>query len=174
MMKINQVSSPSSVTEAQTISFLDNRGHGKYGTYYVCRDSLSLFKVIEKIKAIPEIDFFNNNREHLVYGDSICPGLAINFAKKLKPERTYKIDSSYNLEDIMNLAQPVRGDFYEKASKFDFSVIFYWASFVGRINNNVFEIVDELKNNPRLKIQYLFVNVDFLESWGMKNSPQII
>ena len=174
MMRINNVSDPGFVTEAQTITFLDRRGFETYGTYYVCRDSSSLIKVIQTIKAIPETNFFNSQGEHLIYGDSICPGLAMNFAKTLKPENRSTIDSSYTLEDIMNLVKPVGGVIYNEDPRFDFSVIFYWATFVGRINNNVFEIAEELKKNPQLKIRLLFVNVDFQDSWGMKNIPQII
>ncbi|MCX6245967.1 MAG: hypothetical protein NTU98_14835 [Bacteroidetes bacterium] len=173
-MRINKVSNPTFVTESQTVSFLNKKGFEKVGTYYVCKDSASLFKVLGRAKGIPETNFFSSSGEFIAYGDSSCPGLAMNFAKTFTPDGHYKTDPSFKLEEIMSLVKPVGGISVDKNFKADFSVVFYWATFVGKINNNVFEIADELKKNSLIKIRFLFVNVDFQKSWGMKNIPIVV
>jgi hypothetical protein len=172
MMKMNGVTNPRLVTESQTISYLNRKGFTNLNSYFVCRDSLSEFKIINMIKAIPETNFFNNKGELLVYGDSICPGLAAQFSRSLIKEGKYRVNSAYSFGNLMKLIRPVEDGKGTVPANIDYIVVFYWAKFVGNINDNVFELGKELNKNKDLKIHYVFVNVDFLKSWGMKKIPE--
>jgi hypothetical protein len=173
MMKMNGITKPQIVTVEQTLRFLEKKGIKENINYFVCKDSASILHMFEIIKAIPGTNFFNQKGSLLVYGDSICPGLAMNFAKSLNRNSINRIDPSYKFEDMMRLVKPVYNTSDLRVSDYDYMVVFYWAIFAGNINKNVFEIADELKKKDSLKILIVYVNVDFLKSWGMKKMPQM-
>ena len=170
---MNGITQPKFITEEQTVKFLRKKGMQDNGHYFVCKDSASILTVIEMIRALPDINFFNQEGDLLVYGDSICPGLAMDFARSLNRNSVNKINHSYKFKDVMKLVKPVYNIPDLRISDYDYTVVFYWAMFAGSINKNVFEIADELKKKSSLKILMVYIDVDFLESWGMKKIPNI-
>lgn len=173
MIKINGVTQPKFITEEQTLEFLKKKRIQDNRNYFVCKDSASILTVIEMIQALPGINFFNRRGDLLVYGDSICPGLAMDFARSLNKNSVNRINYSYTFKDVMRLVKPVYNIPDLRISDYDYTVVFYWAMFVGSINKNVFEIADELKKKSSLKILLVYVDVDFMRSWGMKKIPNI-
>jgi hypothetical protein len=171
MMKMNGVKTPDFVTEQQVTKFLKKNGVPENANLFVCRDSASLLSLLFKVGSIPETNFFNSKGELLVYGDSVCPGLASKFASSLSQTNAKRVDPSYRFEDIMAFVKPLTDNKLIHVADYDYTVIFYWATFTGNINNNVFTIEKDLKNNTHISCQILYVDLDFLKSWGMKNIP---
>jgi hypothetical protein len=171
MKKINGVTRPEFVTEQQTRDFLRRKGVREDRNFYVCKDSASILKIIVLLRSIPEANFFNRKGELLVYADSSCPGKACLFAKSLKKDSVYRVNSSYHLPDVMKLIKPVSDNAPLQDDETEYTVLLYWAIFAGKINKSVFDIGNELEKKDSPKIRVAYVNVDFLRSWGMKKIP---
>jgi len=172
-MRLNGVTTPKFITEQQTMKFLEKKGIVENANWFVCKDSASIIKIIEMIQAIPATNFFTRSGDLLFYSDSSCPGQADQFARSLSSDQVYKIDASYRIGDVMKLIKPVRDNLTFQFNDCDYTVFFFWATFAGKINNNVFEIADVLNKKDSLKIRIIYVNVDFLKSWGMKEIPHM-
>lgn len=172
-MKINGVSKPKFVTEDQVVKFLKEKSIPVDGNLFVCKDSSSIFSMILKIQALPSVNFFNNNGDLLYYAETSCTGKAKECAESLTKSSLNRVDPSYNLSDVIKLTKPEPSNFIFRPADYDYTVVLYWATYLGTLNKHAFEIADELKKKDSLRIKIVYVNLDFQEFWGMKAIPEI-
>jgi len=137
------------------------------GIVCVAKDSTSIFKIWEKIESYPKTQLFDKNGLMIITQDSgYCYAKAQEFALTLNKDDLYKIDSSFHLNEILDLITPIDEGTTLPFIDFDFIFIGYWSASIGRGNKNVYVVSHELNKNSELKILYLFVNLDIMEEWN--------
>jgi len=89
----------------------------------------------------------------------------------LEKAKEYSINPEYTLSDICNNVTCLGDKINCNAYDFDFTMVIFWANFMGHANKNVFKIMEEMKSSSPLKINYILVNMDIQESWKMSKMP---
>jgi hypothetical protein len=169
--KINHVTNPKFETKESVTRFLERSGRDYPDHLFVCRDSASYFGVISKGQAFPQALFFNSKGENLKYAEDACPGKAMTFAKNLGPQQDFVIDTSYTWDFIAKRIMPCGPALIPDISAHRFTMAIFWVVWAGKVNDNAFEIAEAMKKRPGLDIQTLFINMDLLDTWGMKKFP---
>src|SRR5664280_1623850 len=147
IMKINGVSKPKFVTEDQVVKFLKKESVIVDRNLFVCKDSSSIISMIMKIQALPSANFFNKNGDLLSYAETSCTGIAKECAESLTKSSLNKVDPSYNLSDVIKLTKPEPANFPIRPADYDYTVVLYWATYLGTLNKHAFEIADVLNQN---------------------------
>lgn len=169
MMKANRTTKPKMETEDKIIAYLKEKVIGFEDGLFICKDSLSFFEVLQMIRDLPSIDFFSPNGALLKYSSTgDCAGKAETFAQMLNPKEKYEIDSSFVIKDIVEKVKMISGKSILNDDSVDYIIFIYWAKYLGKLNDNVFDVVNALKENNRIRIRIYFINVDFQQEWGMK------
>jgi hypothetical protein len=174
LMKVNRVSKPAIETKESIQSYLSTNSYTFYDSLFVAKDSTSFFKLVEMVVGFPSVDFFNSRGELLEYsttGD--CTGKADHFAVNLQPDSNYRIDSSYLLKEVMDKLKGIHGMGNMSGRKFDFTVLIYWAKYLGNVNNNALAVMKTVQNNKKIRCRIYLIDLDFQNDWGMKAIPQI-
>jgi hypothetical protein len=137
------------------------------GIVCVAKDSTSIFKIWKKIRSYPKTQFFNKNGWLIITQDSgYCYAKAQEFVLNMSKDDLYKIDTSFHLNEILDLITPIDEGTTLSFIDFDFIFIGYWSASIGRGNKNVYVVSNELNKHSDLKIFYLFVNLDIMEEWN--------
>jgi hypothetical protein len=137
------------------------------GNVFVAKDSISFFKIWKKITSYPKTQLFDKNGFLIVTQDSgYCHAKAQEFVINLNKDSHYKIDSSFNLNEILDLITPVVAGTAISFVDFNFVLVGFWSVSIGRGNKNVYEVFSELSKHSELKILYLFINLDLMEEWN--------
>jgi hypothetical protein len=143
---------------------------------YLCvlKDSASLYTMMKKIKQIPSNSIYTGQGSRIRFFDtSYCAGVALDFARKLNPDSSYTLYPESSFSELIPCLTPLGDKVDLQTEPYDFTVVFFWANFMGRGNHNVFLIARELEKSYPGKINYLFVNVDIQKSWNMKTMPYL-
>ena len=172
MMKLNHVTKPKVVTEEKISSFLAKVNSDYVEHLFLCRDSIAYTTLLQKLHAFPEAVFFNEKGEIVRYSEDPCPTIAQNFILNIKPDQQLQVDSSYRFGFLQEKLQPHGNSQLRDPGNYRFTMVVFWATWAGKVNNNVFDIVEKLKKRPDLKVQVVFINMDFLDQWGMKKLPR--
>jgi hypothetical protein len=137
------------------------------GIVCVAKDSTSFIKIWGEIKSYPKTQLFDKNGFLIITQDSgYCYAKAQEFALNMSKDDPFKIDSSFHLNEILDLITPIDEETIPPFIDFDFIFIGYWSASIGRGNKNVYVVSHELNKNSELKILYLFVNLDIMEEWN--------
>jgi hypothetical protein len=174
LMEVNRVSKPAIETKESIQSYLSMNSCTFYDSLFIAKDSTSFFQLVKMVVGFPSVDFFNSNGELLEYsttGD--CTGKADNFAVNLKPDSNYRIDSSYLLKEVMDKIKGIQGMSNMSGRKFDFTVLIYWAKYLGNVNKNALDVMKTIQYNKKIRSRIYLINLDFQNDWGMKVIPQI-
>jgi hypothetical protein len=172
MKKLKHVSNPKFESEENVSSFLRKVNKSYPENLFLCKDSAAFFSIFMKIHALPEAVFFNSKGEIIRYSEDPCPAKALTFIMNMQEGQKLTIDTSYNLAFLKSKITPYLKNGFLVTSNDQVTMVVFWAVWVGKVNNNVFEIVEALKTRPDLHVQVVFINMDLLDSWGMKHLPK--
>jgi hypothetical protein len=138
------------------------------------KDSAALYTMMKKIQQIPSNSVYTRQGSRIRFIDtSYCAGVALDFARKLNPDSSYTLYPESSFSELIPCLTPLGNKADLQTGSYDFTIVFFWANFMGRGNHNVFLIARELEKSYPGKINYLFVNVDIQKSWNMKTMPYL-
>jgi hypothetical protein len=172
LKKLKHVSNPKFESEESVASFLRKVNNHYKENLFLCKDSAAFFNIFLKIHALPEAVFFNSKGEIIRYSEDPCPAKAQTFIMNMQEGQKLTIDTSYNLGFLKSRINPYIKNWFRETSNDQFTMVVFWAVWVGKVNNNVFEIVEALKARPDLHVRVVFINMDLLDSWGLKHLPK--
>jgi len=141
------------------------------------KDSAAFFKINKMFAGSPEIIVFNGSKKYIPYKNdsSSCNASVDNVLKTLcqinedgvKTRRVVEFDSLFSC-----FADPNQSLKTFELAKYDYVVFINYAKFADGINKTHIipwnKIIKE--NVSSCKTKYIFVNMDYLESWGIKES----
>lgn len=145
-----------------------NKKNIKPQTLYTFDSALNFARFIKKQKGLPRSEYYNQNGLLINFDeDKAC------FAKSKSFIKTYKINSSKEtlLQHFSQEAKkwqnldgvPADTLGYKNA---DLTLVYYYANFAGRMNrNHIIEIEKEIKTRPDIKINFIVINSDVIETW---------
>lgn len=165
------VKKPSEKRTFHVLKFLDKHDYNKENLYGLNSDSY-----YSKIKNANSAGVFASDRLYdsngiLVYpSDSSvrdCYGTIGDFYKGLTNSNSYFVDSSVSIyhdtvltRGLVNLKGSPQRMFETK--DYDFTLVIYWSTFMGRISRNVLDFESNIKTfNPSLKVQVVKINMDY-------------
>jgi hypothetical protein len=146
---------------------------------YIFKDSTSYFSVVRKKitkKLLLGALVFNEKGLLLNYKDTAsCQWSEGKYIGMLTADTTYEVDTNCKYPSIlMNLitldGKPVQDD---NKQKYDYTVLYGWANFLGHYNERLFCIDESGRLNKKAKIRIFAVNMDVLKSWNVRNEDMV-
>ncbi|SIS60808.1 hypothetical protein SAMN05421789_103195 [Kaistella chaponensis] len=123
-------------------------------------------------RSIPEAVLFDSNGNRVTYKSNSQDCNAGLFATipKLTPNTKLEQQSGKNLNDFTENLVNLNNNKVENLPKADFYLFLNWAKFMGKLNKDHVRIWEELaKNNKDVNIAVYKVNMDFLDTWDLKD-----
>jgi hypothetical protein len=168
------VTKPKVETRKSTTRYLGESYKGKIEGIFILKDSASFYKWIAQINGLPTALFFDSRGFELVYADSsYCSGKAEEFASSFSPGMQLETSPDITLQMLNEAVAPVAGDSRIRSDSADCVLIVCWAKWIGKINNNVWEVAQALEKNSWVCSKIYFINFDFQEEWKMHTLPEI-
>jgi hypothetical protein len=174
LLKVNGVSKPEIETKESILTYMSLHSIDQGDGLFTVKDSTSFSRLINMIKRLPNVDFYNPKGELLNYsktGD--CTGQADIFAAGLKPDTFYKVDASYHFNDILEKVISIDGKRQPSLDNADFTVLIFWSKYLGKMNRSVLRVKRSLQVNKKVSINLYMINMDFQNDWGLKKIPEI-
>lgn len=119
---------------------------------------------------------FNDIGLLLNYRDSSsCQWSAAAYVNQLKRDTTYRIDESRKFPAVFSYLVPLAGrsSLAADTSRYDYTVVFTWAKYLGKMNERLFTINDAARSNPHANIRVISLNIDMQKSWGLRKSQKL-
>lgn len=126
---------------------------------------------------IPDVLIFNKQGEYIPYGDEwACNASAFNFIEELNLDTIYTKTDLVVLDTLLSRFKTFDGkqiseNEISKIKNADFVCIVLWAKFTGKLNKTkVKEWEEQAKRNKNVKINFIKLDMDFQEWWGLDES----
>lgn len=126
---------------------------------------------------IPDVLIFNKQGKYIPYGDEwACNASAFNFIEELNLDTIYKKTDLIILDTLLSKFRTFDGEHIteketNKIKNADFVCIVLWAKFTGKLNKTkVKEWEEQARNNKNAKINFIKLDMDFQEWWGLDES----
>jgi hypothetical protein len=146
---------------------------------YLFRDSVGFMKFVKDSlykKSCFSAIVFNDKGLVLNYKDSSsCQWSAGSYIQELKKDTVYRIDESHKFPALIPSLVPLTGQtlFAMNAPGYDYTVIFTWAKYIGKLNERLFCINEAAKNNHNANIRVISLNVDMQKSWDLRKDQKV-
>jgi hypothetical protein len=172
------IKKPKTETPESILAFAIKQGQNP-DNIYLFRDSVC-FKTFMKDSLYKKAYFsaivFNDKGLIMNYKDSAsCQWSASAYIQQLKKDTVYMIDDSHKFSSIISSLTPLNGQNLNvmNAQNYDYTVVFTWAKYIGKLNERLFRINEFAKNNPYAKIRVISLNVDVQKSWALRENPKL-
>ena len=144
---------------------------------YLFRDSVAYLGFMRDTiykKAFFSALVFNRNGSLVNYKDSAsCQWSAAAYIEKLRSDTSYKTDASRKFSGVFASMIPLSGHGgYEANDNYDYTVVFTWAKFIGKLNDRLFCIHEAALKNTRANIRVISLNVDMQKSWNLRENQK--
>jgi hypothetical protein len=118
------------------------------------------------------------NRQGLVINfkdTASCQWSVANSVRKLKRDSVYEIDTSRTCRGLMSSLVPLTGILIHPndVEEYDYTVVYTWAKYIGKLNERLFEISEAARNNSSASIRVISLNVDMQKSWNLRKDQRI-
>ncbi|MBN1198954.1 MAG: hypothetical protein JXA23_06360 [Bacteroidales bacterium] len=168
VLRSRGVKNPSFQTEQRIRAFLGKRGVPGYDGSFLVKDSTSFFNLIKRIHSYPSVSYFTPHGELIIINDSgYCAGVAYNYGTTFTSGKPVRIDTSFSLPELNRLIRPLNFPAVIDTGDADIILVACWATYLGKINDNVFATCAAVRNNDYVRSRIYLINIDFLDSWGM-------
>ena len=171
------IRSPKTETPESIIAFAKKQGQSPENIY-MFRDSAGYFRFMKDSiykRACFSAIVFNDKGILVNYKDSAsCQWSAAGYIAKLKKDTTYRTDESRMISSVIPSLMPVTGCASPdlQGQGFDYTIIFTWAKYIGKLNDRLFRINEIAKNNPRARLRVISLNVDMQQSWCLREDQK--
>jgi hypothetical protein len=174
LLKINGVTKPRFETRESIKSYMSANSIDQGDGLFTGKDSTQFFQLLNMIISLPSVDFYNKQGELIDYSkNGDCTGQAEIFADRLTPDTLYKVDSSYNFNDVKEKVISIDKKSKLSLDNADFTVLIYWSNYLGKMNRNVMKVKRILQDNKKIKTKIYLINMDFQREWGLSAIPEI-
>jgi hypothetical protein len=173
------VKAPRIETQSSILNYAKKQGQNPENIF-LFRDSLAYNSFIKDTvfnKAFLSAIVFDKHGSIVDYKDpKSCQWSAVGYIEKLKRDTTYSVDTTHNFFSVLPSLVHLNGQSMVNGNPqdYDYIVLFTWAKFIGKINERLFAINEAAKNNPNASIRVISLNVDMLDSWGLKEVPEFM
>jgi hypothetical protein len=169
---INGIKDPKVETKESIVKKCNHYNKSYSSLLCIPADTASLRNLLKICKGFPRDIIFNRNGQLIIPEDtSFCAGKAMTFALKLDTNGEYKVNPKTTLSDIRKNVTVLGNKVSFEASDFDFTMVIFWANFLGVGNKNIFKIMEEMTAKSQLKLNFILVNMDIEKSWNMTFMP---
>lgn len=166
------VKNPSFQSVQRVRDFLDRHGVPEYDGSFVLKDSASFYEFIRTIRHFPSVSYFTPEGGLIVINDSgYCAGITFDYGVSFTPGQPVVIDTSFSLPELNGLVQPLTQQAKMDTGDADIILVGCWATFLGKINGNVFGTCEAVRKNCEVNSKIYLINTDLMESWGMNTIP---
>jgi hypothetical protein len=169
LMKKYSVGEPCIESIGSVRESLDRYSPQYEGFLCVFRDSAALVDWFRNSNLPGRSHFYNRDGYRIITQDSnFCSGVETDFAKTLSLEKKYRIDSVSTFAKLGTCLLPAGDKVSLDPSQSDFTVVIFWARFMGKINDASFQIASAALNSPAAKqgkVNILFVDMDIMDFW---------
>ena len=172
------IKNPKTETPESILAFAKKQGQDPENIY-LFRDSVAYTKFMKDSlykNAYFSAIVFNEKGLLKNYKDSsTCQWSAVNYVEKLKKDTVYRVDESHKLSSVIATLIPLnmKASQTVNAPGYDYTVIFTWAKYIGKLNKRLFCINEAAQNNPHAKIRVISLNVDMQKSWNLQKSQKV-
>ncbi len=172
------IKTPKTETPESILAYAKKQGQNT-DNIYMFKDSASYTKFLKDSlykKAFLSAIVFNDKGLLMNYKDSTsCQWSAVAYIKKLKTDTIYRIDESRKFLSVIPFLIPLNAQATQtmNAAGYDYTVIFTWAKYIGKLNERLFCINEAAKNNTNVKIRVISLNVDVQKSWDLQKSGKM-
>jgi len=171
-LRLKGIRNPSIQTEKSVRDFLDKRGVPEYDGSFILKDSISFYELIKRIHHFPSVSYFTPKGGLIVINDSgYCAGITFDYGVRFTPGQPVVIDTSFSLPELNGLVQPLTQQAVMDTGNADIILVGCWATFLGKINDNVFGTCEAVRKNTEVNPKIYLINTDLMESWGMNTIP---
>lgn len=144
-----------------------------FDTLYTCRDSATAMALIAHIINLPSTLLFDSTGHSVQQSDSsFCPAKVEQFMRNLSDTSSIIYGDGITQGNILQWISPVASN-PGKTRNSEYHLYVFWATYCGSLNKSAFRVLKAACDNPNIHINLYLVNVDFLDSWGMKSGPKI-
>jgi hypothetical protein len=173
------VRDPRIETRESLLKYIQKQGQDPENIY-LFRDTLaynSFFKDTVFKKAFFSAIVFDKKGSIVDYKDpKSCQWAAVGYIEKLKRDTLYALDTTHNIFTVLPSIVPLndRHPVSINQPDYDYTVIFTWAKYIGKLNDRLFVISEAAKNNKKASIRVISLNIDIQDSWGYKEIPHFM
>jgi hypothetical protein len=157
---------PQQESAESIISFCQNK-KVKYDKLYVIKSESNFSTFFKKHKYVPGIFVFDNSNNLIARAEKTgCPWAMINFLYDTAVQKEMTQDTTIYLDIISNfkLVNDRTGD-----KKADYYILCTWAKFVPKLSDALFETINRQKEDNKLKVSHILLNVDLQKEWETNN-----
>ncbi len=137
-----------------------------YDKSYVIRSEELYTSFLSKYKHIPGVFIFDKNK-YLITTDikTDCPWTMMNLLKDTITKTKLLLDSSM-YHDIMLHYMLI--DDRTKKKEADYYILSTWGKFIPKLTKALFDNINKQKEEKKLNVCYILLNVDLQDSWVSK------
>lgn len=172
------ITSPRSETPESVVSFA--RGFRQDPeNIFIFRDTTGYFAFMQDSiyrKSCFSAIVFNAKGMLIRYKDTgSCQWSAAAAVKRLKKDTVYSVEGSCSLATLTAGLVSASGDsvFADRPDSIDFTVIYTWANYLGKLNERLFAIGEAVRNNPNARIRVISLNIDMQKSWKLRKDQMV-
>lgn len=135
-----------------------------------------IHKISQSSNYFSKWELFDKNGYKLIPIDSnvkSCNGYTHSFFKNL-PNSKYSVDTSNcifldsTIIKHLTLLNRTQAEI-EKSEKFDYYLVIYWSTFMGKYSSDLFNLEKIAQNNTNTLISTIKINMDFKDYYGFTN-----
>jgi hypothetical protein len=139
----------------------------KYNQLYKVKSEDYFASFIGKYKSIPTIFIFNKNKYLVTTAvKTECPWAMINLLDNSSVEEPKIIQDTILYNEIMSNFILVDNNTSNQDA--DYYVLCTWAKFVPKMTNTLFETINKQKEEHKINVCHILLNVDLQEGWDSK------
>lgn len=171
--KILKVTKPKAETEQSVAKYLAQWDCRYIQNLFTLKDSTCFYSLMATIGMPGRMVVFNNKGQCLADTSNGCMGKEEIIMKALQAGRDYPVEAEPMLSAYLSLVKPYGTARIDDPSKFDFTVLVFWGVYFGNVNKDPFNLAGMLMDRKDLNLQFIFLNIDIQESWGMKSKVKV-
>lgn len=137
-----------------------------YNQLYIVKSEESFTSFFSAFRSIPGIFVFDKNRNLITTAvKTKCPWTMVNFVYDTSIQHKQIADTSAFHELLSNFK--LINDLPQQNSP-DYYILCAWAKFTPKLTKSLFETINKQKQENKLNVCHILLNVDLQQSWDKK------
>ena len=119
--------------------------------------------------------FFRSDLKRMARDTTHCQWSGGAQVQNLKKDTTYTCYDELNFSDIWPYIKPLSDTVVKPVvnpGDYDFILVYTWARFLGKFNERILNVSDDIENRPDLKILLVYLNFDMQKSWNLSKDQR--
>lgn len=163
--KTGEFQEPQKETPESIISYcLESKVN--YNQLYTIQSEEQFSSFVDKYKHLPGIFVFDSNKYLITTATkSNCPWTMINFLYDTTIQQK-RFENTELFDEIMANFTLIKSSLEQKSP--DYYILCTWAKYTPKLTESLFETINKQKQENKLNVCHILLNVDLQESWDKK------